>query len=382
MYDATISRTANTVLAAPNGKNGIATFRTLDEKATRVSLYGQCQTSSYRTSVIALCYAPTTTTSTMRSYSTGQISFTRNNGLYAAPFLDISMVASYGGIGNVLVRMLYTAGFSDITPCTFTYNGVLYGGIRFKVSDAETQYVTFVGETTFPIFALDIYDSNTKTVLNSEVYNSISTSMIGIASGWYDAGHTVYTSAHTIPAANGGTGHDFSNIPAGAIIRNSADDTGLWYTQTKSGALYATANDVNPTFGTLPIAQGGTGATTASAALSNLGGMSMQLIWQDSLDGGVAFSAQRINFGVSYDGFFIICRHQTINNTNHVSSGFVARRDGYETTFTIADNKLGGYRQCIVTNSYIRFQDAYNAGGSKNNEYLVPYKIFGIKGVL
>lgn len=71
----------------------------------------------------------------------------------------------------------------------------------------------------------------------------------------------------TLSVARGGTGHDFSSIPKGAVIRNSADNTGLWYTQTASGALYATAANANPTFGTLPVAQGGTGVTSLTNLL-------------------------------------------------------------------------------------------------------------------
>ena len=71
--------------------------------------------------------------------------------------------------------------------------------------------------------------------------------------------------------AYGGTGQSLSNIPKGAVVRNSTDGTGLWYAAAKSGALYATAAETAPKFGTLPIAQGGTGATTAANAVSGLG---------------------------------------------------------------------------------------------------------------
>lgn len=72
---------------------------------------------------------------------------------------------------------------------------------------------------------------------------------------------------------NGGTGHDFSDIPANAIIRNSGDNTQLWYTPTGNGALYATDNNGVVSFGTLPIAQGGTGATSGSDACENIGAL-------------------------------------------------------------------------------------------------------------
>ena len=86
---------------------------------------------------------------------------------------------------------------------------------------------------------------------------------------WFEGG----ASSTIVPASKGGTGHDFSNIPANAIIRNSGDNTQLWYTATASGALYATAANGAVKFGTLPIAQGGTGATTAAAACTALGAL-------------------------------------------------------------------------------------------------------------
>ena len=69
----------------------------------------------------------------------------------------------------------------------------------------------------------------------------------------------------------GGTGQNLSGIPAGAIVRNSTDGTGLWYTASSAGAFYCEGTNTASKFGTLPIAYGGTGATSAANALTNLG---------------------------------------------------------------------------------------------------------------
>jgi hypothetical protein len=76
-----------------------------------------------------------------------------------------------------------------------------------------------------------------------------------------------------LPLANGGTGSALSKTN-NAIIRFSGSGNYFSQTPTKSGAMYATSANGAPTFGTLPIAQGGTGATDAATALSNLGGLS------------------------------------------------------------------------------------------------------------
>ena len=71
-----------------------------------------------------------------------------------------------------------------------------------------------------------------------------------------------------VPVSHGGTGkntHTSNAVLAGngtSAVKNVA---------TASGALYATAANGEPQFGTLPVAQGGTGATTAADARTNLG---------------------------------------------------------------------------------------------------------------
>lgn len=85
--------------------------------------------------------------------------------------------------------------------------------------------------------------------------------------------HTISDITGTVPFTKGGTGTStaLSNASANSIIKKNGSTASLTGIATKSGALYATSADGSPSFGTLPIAQGGTGATSKSAILSSLG---------------------------------------------------------------------------------------------------------------
>jgi hypothetical protein len=74
----------------------------------------------------------------------------------------------------------------------------------------------------------------------------------------------------TLPLTRGGTGAALSKTN-NAIVRFSGSSNQFSKTATANGAMYATATNGAPKFGTLPIAQGGTGATDAATALANLG---------------------------------------------------------------------------------------------------------------
>jgi len=67
--------------------------------------------------------------------------------------------------------------------------------------------------------------------------------------------------------AQGGTGLATLTLN-GVLVGNGTDSVKL--VSTASGAMYATTTGGEPQFGTLPVAQGGTGGTDAAAARTNL----------------------------------------------------------------------------------------------------------------
>ena len=125
---------------------------------------------------------------------------------------------------------------------------------------------------------------------------------------------------HTIlPMAKGGTGSSsIADAPANAIIRKVSDGNYLWYTATANGAFYATAENGLPRFGTLPIAQGGTGATTAAAARTNLGAVN---IAGDTMTGTlIAPQVSIVNPTNSYPRIVLSCSDGTNNGKSQYAS--------------------------------------------------------------
>lgn len=74
----------------------------------------------------------------------------------------------------------------------------------------------------------------------------------------------------TVPIANGGTGRTVFAANA-VLVAGASGSTELTNVAPSNGAFYATSTSTAPKFGTLPIGQGGTGASNAKTALNNLG---------------------------------------------------------------------------------------------------------------
>lgn len=116
----------------------------------------------------------------------------------------------------------------------------------------------------------------------------------------------------TLPRSRGGLGKDASTIPEYAILRNcGANYDYIHYTATANGALYATATNGIPKFGTLPVAQGGTGVTSLSALKT---AMNIQSIFKADTLLSVSGS-QSWNDGESFT---------TLSDTS-ISSGMLAK---------------------------------------------------------
>ena len=73
----------------------------------------------------------------------------------------------------------------------------------------------------------------------------------------------------TLGVARGGTGKASHTLNSVLIGSSTATTSPVQNVATKSGAFYATAANAKPVFGTLPIAQGGTGATSNHTTITS-----------------------------------------------------------------------------------------------------------------
>lgn len=139
--------------------------------------------------------------------------------------------------------------------------------------------------------------------------------------------------------------------------------------------------------GTIPISKGGTGATTAAAALAALGGTSIDLLWTNASSSSV-FASQEITLDLQKYEFLLI-EHSGSGLTwcELLAIGIVCTLT--ETTHIgVSPDTEAPYifgRRTTSTLTSITFRDCYlritgNSGYiSKENNYCKPLKIYGIK---
>ena len=196
----------------------------------------------------------------------------------------------------------------------------------------------------------------------------------------------------TLPILQGGTGSStgLSGAPNNAIITRLKSETSdqLYYKATKSGAFYATTDNGAAQFGTLPIAQGGTGAVTANDARIAIGAIGMDLLWENSSKTS-SFSEQTITLGSSLSNYsaYIVMAYfmSSTDSENHIPSiTSVISKTGRGCRLYQVAAKSDQYYEMRRTVDYnsgqLKIYDAYR-NGSVMNEYLVPVYIYGIKGV-
>jgi hypothetical protein len=181
-------------------------------------LSAQIQTSNYRRSVIALCELTNTSVS-LNSYSSGEITFHRSNSIVPEILCKIQVAKRYDTTqpnGFLEISSDGISAFPEVRLCTFTYNGIKYGGLHFYCQAARHSDIVAKLSGNFIPFGLDYYDTQTSTPINSEVYNSIS------LTDYYQVqqGHSFHQGNIL------GTVSQSAGVPTGAIIERGSNSNG------------------------------------------------------------------------------------------------------------------------------------------------------------
>ncbi len=194
------------------------------------------------------------------------------NGKISATFQDISIAPSQindtipvskGGTGMTTTTNVNAVVIGNSTTATnamqtvATDNGAFYA----TAANAKPKFGTLpvgqggTGATTFTSNAV-LYGNGTNAIQTKASANG----------ALYATSANGSLSWGTLPVQQGGTGLTTATTVNAVVIGNSTTaNNALQTVATASGAFYAEATNGKPKFGTLPVAQGGTGATSFTA---------------------------------------------------------------------------------------------------------------------
>lgn len=306
LYDANASRTANTVLAAPNGSAGVATFRAL--VAADIPGLAASKITSGTLDVARGGTAVTSADLIKATYGVEYIVGTQTAATNA--WTGVTKSAALFN-GKTIAYKLPYAGTSTAATLNLTLSGGGTSGaknVRINDSNVTTHFpansvILLVYDGTY--WRVDNYDSNTVAVRiyrQNTGYNgdyplvvsrtgagSIGTS--GTDSSYTNVYGVMWDDTTKVPTLNPSTGAmkvpggitaNLTGIASKATAANItttanaiaiySNTTGTFSTKaTASGAAYATSANGALTFGTLPAAQGGTGNTSLQATRNAMG---------------------------------------------------------------------------------------------------------------
>mgnify|MGYP003292422190 CR=1 FL=1 len=165
--------------------------------------------------------------------------------------------------GIIVYYPTITEGASVSTSKVLTFKDT-HGNTLTGIGNlfSEGAYVKVVVDTA----------NNFAYIQNADTNGYLENKIDGKADSSHEHSVSDITSGVLAPE-RGGLGHTgtVTNAGAYAILRKAGDGNYVWYTNTANGAFYATGANTLAKFGTLPVAQGGTGVTSLSALATAMG---------------------------------------------------------------------------------------------------------------
>lgn len=266
-------------------------------------------------------------------------------------------------------------------------SGLTAAQLKAKFDAADAAIKAYINETLVP------YINETLAAAINDAADSVADGAVTtakLASGAVTApklGDGAVTTAKlasdfVLPAAKGGTGNA-NGLAASATKLETARTVQTNLAGTEAAEFDGTENVTPGVTGTLSIGNGGTDATEAAAALANLGGANITELWVNERPYS-AFASQNIAIDFSpYDLVLVLARyHAGSSGYDNNSTVSTITQVGVTGILTIAwgDSGYMADRQFYPTSNNILFLAA-ERDGSNTNDFLIPYKICGIRGV-
>jgi len=201
---------------------------------------------------------------------------------------------------------------------------------------------------------------------------------------WADAsGGDVQTVNNVQPDANGNvqiTADDIGTDATGISVQDAIDDTVHVGTSAPTDPTTKIWLDTDePGMSAVSSVNGATGTVVLDA--DDVGAMHWDLLWTNASNMST-FAAQTIAIDLSdYDSVILYYRmanttanHGVLSTIYPVSAGDCAIFGGYNSNTT-------GMRPFVISQTGLAFSNG-TYGGNGNNDILIPYSIYGIKGVV
>lgn len=129
------------------------------------------ESNDYCERVIGLIKLNSNTYSEQRS--NGSIDIIRDNGVLAPLKIIYSMEKVYNSTTSFSCDYISIGKFEKLKPVIFTYNEELYAGFYYYRGNQKSENVLFEVSGSISPLLIEVYNTNTGTILNEEIYNSL-----------------------------------------------------------------------------------------------------------------------------------------------------------------------------------------------------------------